>query len=106
MNQHFDQWRQRVAAELRGLAAGAKPKQIIGELSEDLLAHYTDRSLINHYDVYQHLMVYWSDVMQDDVHQITAPNDQGGGWKAETSAASTPTFTARWIASASRSRSE
>lgn len=79
MNQHFDQWRQRVAAELRGLAAGAKPKQIIGELSEDLLAHYIDRPLINHYDVYQHLMDYWSDVMQDDVYQIAAE-----GWKAET----------------------
>jgi type I restriction enzyme M protein len=79
MNKHFDQWRQRVAAELRGLAAGAKPKQIIGELSEDLLAHYTDRPLINHYDVYQHLMDYWSDVMQDDVYQIAAE-----GWKAET----------------------
>ncbi|MDG1898004.1 MAG: hypothetical protein P8J37_24140 [Fuerstiella sp.] len=79
MNQRFDQWRQRVAAELRGLAAGAKPKQIIGELSEDLLAHYTDRPLINHYDVYQHLMDYWSDVMQDDVYQIAAE-----GWRAET----------------------
>ena len=79
MSQHFDQWRQRVAAELRGLAAGAKPKQIIGELSEDLLAHYTDLPLINHYDVYQHLMDYWSDVMQDDVYQIAAE-----GWKAET----------------------
>ena len=84
MNQHFDHWRQRVAAELRGLAAGAKPKQFIVELSERLLAHYTDRPLINHYDVYQHLMDYWSDVMQDDVYQIAAPIDQGGGWKAET----------------------
>ena len=32
--------------ELQELAAGCKPKQIIGELSEDLLAHYTDRPLI------------------------------------------------------------
>jgi type I restriction enzyme M protein len=79
MNRHFEQWRQRVAAELRGLAAGAKPKQVIGELSEGLLAHYADRPLIDPYDIYQHLMDYWSEVMQDDVYQIAAE-----GWKAET----------------------
>lgn len=79
MNQHFHKWRKKTAKRLKQLAEGAKPKQIIGELSEDLLAHYTDRPLINHYDVYQHLMDYWSDVMQDDVYQIAAD-----GWKAET----------------------
>ena len=79
MNEHFDQWRRRIAAELRGLAIGDKPKQIIGELSEDLLAHYTGRPLIDRYDVYQHLMDYWAEVMQDDVYQIAAE-----GWKAET----------------------
>jgi type I restriction enzyme M protein len=26
--------------------------------------------LIDKYDVYQHLMTYWSDVMQDDVYVI------------------------------------
>ena len=40
MNQHFTVWRKQSAKRLRQLAAGAKPKQIIGELSEDLLAHY------------------------------------------------------------------
>lgn len=79
MNGHFDVWRQRVAGELRELAAGCHPKQIISDLSEDLLAHYTDRPLISHYDVYQHLMDYWANVMQDDVYQIAAE-----GWKAET----------------------
>ena len=78
MNQHFEQWREWVAAELRGLKAGAKPKQLIDELSEDLLTHYADQLLTNHYDVYQHLMDYWSDVMQDDVYQIAAE-----GWNAE-----------------------
>ncbi len=79
MNQHFDVWRKKAAKRLRKLTAGCKPKQVIAELSEDLLAHYTDRPLINHYDVYQHLMDYWADVMQDDVYQIAAE-----GWKAET----------------------
>lgn len=39
-------------------------------MSDDLLEHYRDQPLISPYDVYQHLMDYWSDVMQDDVYQI------------------------------------
>ncbi len=56
-----------VATELQGLAAGCQPKEIIAELSEGLLAHYAGKPLINHYDVYQHLMDYWAETMQDDV---------------------------------------
>lgn len=78
MNQHFDQWRAKVSRKLKKLEPGCQPKQLIAELSEDLLAHYADRPLINHYDVYQHLMDYWAEVMQDDVYSIAAE-----GWKAE-----------------------
>lgn len=79
MNQHFNAWRQRVAGELRELTEGCHPKQIIVELSEELLAHYEGKPLISQYAVYQHLMDYWAEVMQDDVYQIAAE-----GWEAET----------------------
>ncbi|UUO08103.1 type I restriction-modification system subunit M [Blastopirellula sp. J2-11] len=79
MNEHFDEWRKRAAAKLRKLTAGCLPKQVIADLSEGLLSHYADRPLINQYDVYQHLMDYWANVMQDDVYQIAAE-----GWQAET----------------------
>ena len=46
---------------------------------ESLLAHYTDKPLIDEYDVYQHLMDYWAETMQDDCYLIAAD-----GWKAET----------------------
>lgn len=78
MNRHFGDWRERVAVELRELAAGCHPKRIIADLSEALLVHYAGQPLINPYAVYQHLMDYWSEVMQDDVYQIAAE-----GWKAE-----------------------
>ncbi len=84
MNAHFDTWRQKTAKALRQLQPGCHPKDTIVELSEDLLAHYTGQPLISHYDVYQHLMDYWAEVMQDDCYLIAAPSDQGGGWKAET----------------------
>jgi len=53
---------------------------VIADLSEDLLAHYSGKPLIDKYDVYQHLMDYWAETMQDDCYLIAAD-----GWKAETS---------------------
>ena len=48
-------------------------------MSECLLAHYAGKPLIDAYDVYQHLMDYWAETMQDDVYLVAAD-----GWKAET----------------------
>ncbi len=79
MNTHFAAWRDRSAATLKALAAGCDPKQVVFDLSEDLLAHYGGKPLINGYDVYQHLMDYWADTMQDDCYLIAAD-----GWRAET----------------------
>jgi type I restriction enzyme M protein len=79
MNAHFAAWRQKRAATLRHLKPGIHPKHVIAELAEDLLAHYIGRPLIDPYHVYQHLMDYWGETMQDDVYQIAAD-----GWKAET----------------------
>jgi len=79
MRGHFDQWRARSAAYLKDLKAGCAPKDIIFDLSEDLLAHYTGKPLVDKYDIYQHLMDYWSETMQDDCYLLAAY-----GWKAET----------------------
>ena len=79
MNAHFDAWRQKSAQVLRQLKAGSHPKEAIAALSEDLLAHYTGQPLIDKYDVYQHLLDYWAETMQDDCYLIAAE-----GWKAET----------------------
>ncbi|WP_323796853.1 type I restriction-modification system subunit M [Nisaea sp.] len=79
MNDLFNTWRNRSSATLKSLTTGCNPKEVIFDLSEDLLAHYTGKPLIDKYDVYQHLMNYWSDVMQDDCYLIAADD-----WKAET----------------------
>lgn len=75
----FEDWREGAAKRLKGLEPGFKPKALIRELSESLLAHYAGKPLIKHYDVYQHLMDYWAETMQDDCYLIAAE-----GWKAET----------------------
>src|SRR5437588_295203 len=79
MNAHFVIWRKSNAAALKLLKASCHPKKVIGDLSESLLAHYAGKPLIDPYDVYQHLMDYWVETMQDDVYLIAAD-----GWKAET----------------------
>jgi type I restriction enzyme M protein len=79
MNAHFVVWRERQAKALRQLQSGCHPKEIVVAVSEDLLAHYTDKPLIDLYDVYQHLMNYWAGTMQDDCYIVAAD-----GWKATT----------------------
>jgi type I restriction enzyme M protein len=79
MNTHFTTWQTRISAKLKNLEAGCHPKALIAELSEDLLAHYANKPLIDAYDVYQHLMDYWDETMQDDCYLIAAD-----GWKAST----------------------
>jgi type I restriction enzyme M protein len=79
MTNHFDSWKEQTAKALKTLKPGFHPKQLIHEVSEGLLQYYQDKPLIDAYDVYQHLMDYWADVMQDDVYLIAAD-----GWKART----------------------
>ena len=79
MHTLFSEWKNKSTHTLKEVQEGLKPKEIIFQLSKNLLAHYTDKSLISRYDVYQHLMDYWAEVMQDDCYLISAD-----GWKAET----------------------
>ena len=75
----FAQWQTSNTPSLRSLGVGSHPKQLIEVLSEDLLRIFTAARLIDKYDVYQHLMSYWADTMQDDVYMITLD-----GWKANS----------------------
>lgn len=84
MNQVFCQWQTSTTAELKALQTDHHPKDVIHNVSESLLTSYTGKALINKYDVYQHMMNYWSEVMQDDCYLIAAPKENGGGWQAET----------------------
>jgi type I restriction enzyme M protein len=79
MNEHFTAWRKSQSKALKGLKLGCKPKALIAELSEGLLQHYRGKPLIEAYDVYQHLMDYWGETLQDDAYLIAAD-----GWQAET----------------------
>jgi len=67
-----DDWRRDYEPMLNGLEPGSNPKEVIHILSEDLLDRFTGLPLLDRYDVYQRLMEYWADVMQDDVYLIAS----------------------------------
>jgi len=77
--QRFAQWRAANVPLLKGLDVGAHPKELIDTLSESLLLAFQAVPLLNAYDVYQHLMTYWADTMQDDVYLVALDS-----WKATT----------------------
>lgn len=79
MGAHFEQWRVRTAQTLKALEPGFHPKQLIVELADGLLNHYEGKPLIDAYDVYQHLMDYWAETMQDDAYLLASD-----GWVAKT----------------------
>jgi type I restriction enzyme M protein len=62
---------------LKEIKLGDKPKKLILALAEDLLNTFEKAKLIDPYDVYQHLMDYWSATMQDDAYLLVTE-----GWKA------------------------
>jgi type I restriction enzyme M protein len=73
----FTDWKQASVPQLKGFAKNGHPKQLIEALSEDLLARFKPTPLVNAYDVYQHLMDYWAETMQDDCYLIA-----DAGWQA------------------------
>ena len=68
----FESWRKAHGRRLRGLRVNDRPAALIDALSEDLLTRFAGLPLLSRYDVYQRLMDYWDEAMQDDVHLIAA----------------------------------
>lgn len=74
----FSSWRNQSANFLKNIGPKADhPKAIIGKIGDEILKSFSDQHLIDKYDIYQHLMTYWEETMQDDAHIITTD-----GWSA------------------------
>jgi type I restriction enzyme M protein len=73
----FDKWKVANKPRLESIAVGDKPKALIETLSENLLETFRAAQLLDPYDVYQHLMDYWAETMQDDVYMVVSD-----GWEA------------------------
>jgi len=77
VNSVFNQWKTKNTPVCKAIDTNTKPKKFIHALSEDLLQAFGNLQLIDKYDVYQHLMTYWMDTMQDDCYLLVSDT-----WKA------------------------
>lgn len=73
----YTDWRKHHDQRLKGIAMGDKPKALIEMLAEDLLVRFAQADLLDKYDIYQLLMDYWAETMQDDVYVLVQD-----GWAA------------------------
>jgi type I restriction enzyme M protein len=72
----FNRWVSSNKGMLKTFSKGDNPKTLIEAISESLLKSFEGASLLNSYDIYQHLMDYWEESMQDDCYLIASE-----GWK-------------------------
>lgn len=73
----FGAWRKDVTETLKTLSSKDHPKVVIQEIADKLLTTCAKLPLVDKYDVYQHLMNYWGETMQDDSYIVVAD-----GWKS------------------------
>lgn len=77
VHSHFAEWKAGNVSHLTAISIGGHPKALIETISESLLDTFKAVPLLDAYDVYQHLMSYWADTMQDDVYMLVHD-----GWTA------------------------
>jgi len=72
----FNNWKNFADTKLRNIDSHTSCKHLILELSEYLLNVYKEFNFVDRYDVYQVLLSYWGNVLNDDVLLI-ASDDNG-----------------------------
>ncbi|PNE26259.1 type I restriction-modification system subunit M [Tannerella sp. oral taxon 808] len=72
----LNKWKAEIMPQMKAVGQGARPMELIAKWSESLLDKAKEHSgLVDAYEVYDVLLNYWADVMQDDCYMIA--ND---GW--------------------------
>jgi type I restriction enzyme M protein len=77
LNRVYASWENESKPKLWNINPNTNPKELIAEISESLLQDYKNKALINPYDIYQHLMDYWNNILKDDSFLI-----KEDGWVA------------------------
>lgn len=71
----FERWRTFADGQLSGVTQNTRTKELSALLAERLLEEFKDVSLVDKYDVYQVLLGYWQEVMNDDVSLVVFEKD-------------------------------
>lgn len=75
LDEAFSAWKAKEYPVLSALDEDASARELIVSLSEEILAEFEHLTLIDKYDVYQVLLSYWNEVMNDDVSLIISEPD-------------------------------
>lgn len=71
----FIEWKQKEYPVLASLNEDVSAKELIAAAAEEIIREYAPMSLIDKYDVYQVLLAYWNETMNDDVSLIISDPD-------------------------------
>lgn len=71
----FIEWKQKEYPVLASLNEDVSAKELISTAAEEIIHEYEPMSLIDKYDVYQVLLAYWNETMNDDVSLIISDPD-------------------------------
>ena len=75
LDEAFAAWKAKEYPTLSSLDEDVSARELIISLAEDILAEFEHLTLIDKYDVYQVMLAYWNEVMNDDVSLIISEPD-------------------------------
>ncbi len=74
----FENWKEKVRPILYGIKIDNNAKDIVKTISEYILTYFDNVPLLHKYDVYQVVMEYISEAMQDDIYAICFEGFEAG----------------------------
>lgn len=74
----FNSWKSKTVEALGRISTKHHPKAIILGIANPLLAAFAGLPLVDKYDIYQQLMAYWAETMQDDIYILTVDDWAAG----------------------------
>ena len=66
----FGNWVKKVDGKLRAISGATKPKLLIADIAEEIIADFAPVTLVDKYDAYEVLLSYWNGTMSDDVYLL------------------------------------
>jgi type I restriction enzyme M protein len=78
MQRFVDAWKNKVKQPLLDINSNTDPKELIRTVGLGILHDFESAQLLNNYDVYDFLLNYWNEKMQDDAYIIKASGYEAG----------------------------
>lgn len=74
----FNSWKDSIEDKFKNLDKQVESKIFIRELGFSILKYYEDAKLVDNYDVYDFLLNYWNEKLQDDIYIIKISGYEAG----------------------------